>query len=469
MFSDFYLTLIKTGEQYNVIDPQGAVIRTVSVNDLAAIPPPDDAAVGRRLYDLFLAGTPFLTQRAAGPVRLIINLERAPELAELPWELLHDGEHYLGLADDISLLRMSARQGRSLAIDSLPVRVLLTSISAHNSLAAEEEAIWRSVTRRSGGVIELTTMRDITRLRFFREFSEAGLRGEPFHIWHHLGSVEVNSGQMHLQFADAAAALDQFANLFRNSPALKLVALNLRYGGQTANLAAFKTPISVGNQADVDDFERISFFRTFYERVFSQGVAQAVQEARRAARVSGDQGWSRFAVEITTDHDFLLPQAAPPSARPVAESYLPRDQVFISYSHQDKTWLGELMRYMAPLRRSHTLKVWSDRDIPPGANWLPEIETALVRAKVAVLLASPAFLSSSFIMERELPIILEARARGELTVIWFAVKAYMYDMTPLKDIQAAHNPALPLDRLDETAKQDVLMKIVRQVAEALNG
>jgi hypothetical protein len=471
MFSDFYLTLIKTGERYNIIDLQGAVTQTVPIDEVSALvatPPADEAVIGQGLYDLLLADTSFSTQRDAAPVRLIINLERAPELAQLPWELLHDGERYLGLADDVSLLRMSVRQGRSLAIDPLPVRVLLTSVSADDPMAAEEEAIWRSVAQRSGGVIELTTMREITRLRFFREFNEAGLRGEPFHVWHHLGSAEASSGQVHLQFADVSAAPEQFAHLFHTSTHLKLVSLNLRHGGQAAALAAFRTPVIVGNTANVDDVGRIGFFRTFYEHVFTRGIAQATQQARRAASVLGDQSWAKFAVEITTDHDALLPQAAPATARPVGEARLSRDQVFISYSHLDRLWLDELVQYMEPLRRNHTVNMWSDRDIHPGADWLHEIETALARAKVAVLLASPAFLSSSFIMERELPAILEAHGRGDLTVIWFAVKAYMYEMTPLNSIQAAHDPAYPLDRLDETAKQDVLMKVVRRVAEALN-
>ena len=107
-------------------------------------------------------------------------------------------------------------------------------------------------------------------------------------------------------------------------------------------------------------------------------------------------------------------------------------EVFISYSHADIAWKNRLLLHLAPLIRDRTIQVWHDGMIAAGEKWASEIEQALSRASVAVLLATPDFLASPFITRKEIPDILTAAANRGLTILWISVKPCLYEETPLK-------------------------------------
>lgn len=83
-----------------------------------------------------------------------------------------------------------------------------------------------------------------------------------------------------------------------------------------------------------------------------------------------------------------------------------RKRVFISYSSSDREWLDRIRTHLAVLERKELIDVWSDASIEIGAKWKDEIEVALWRARIAVLMVSPAFLASSYVWQMEMPRII---------------------------------------------------------------
>lgn len=149
-------------------------------------------------------------------------------------------------------------------------------------------------------------------------------------------------------------------------------------------------------------------------------------------------------------------------------THVSQNRIIILHSHTDeKPFLKELLEHLKPLVRTG-VGVWSDKNIAPGANWHNEIRTAIVDAKVAVLMVSRSFLASDFINEHELlPILKEAEAGG-LRILWIPVRASNYEVTPLNGYHAVLSPKKPLAQMK--AERDAAWVIVcKEIMNALQS
>jgi WD40 repeat protein len=127
--------------------------------------------------------------------------------------------------------------------------------------------------------------------------------------------------------------------------------------------------------------------------------------------------------------------------------------VFVSYSHADREWVRRLLVLLTPLVRNKGLRVWADEHIRVGDDWRRDIETAIVQAKLALLLVSGDFLGSRFIMEEELPALAESGVRLAPVL----VHDCLWAAEPLlADVQWIHDPGRdgPLDRATDPGGRD---------------
>ncbi|HEX2223105.1 MAG TPA: toll/interleukin-1 receptor domain-containing protein [Thermoanaerobaculia bacterium] len=142
--------------------------------------------------------------------------------------------------------------------------------------------------------------------------------------------------------------------------------------------------------------------------------------------------------------------------------------VFLSYSHKDAVWMKRLADHLRLYELEKLLTVWDDRQIRAGQDWLPEIESAIGQAQVAILLISNDFLISPFIRGQEVSPILERRSRDGLLVFPVIVKACNWQDVPwLQGIQA-RPPGKSLYGLKGDAREEALAAIAKEIRKPLH-
>lgn len=148
-----------------------------------------------------------------------------------------------------------------------------------------------------------------------------------------------------------------------------------------------------------------------------------------------------------------------PEEPPVA----PRS-LFISYSHEDREYLDRLLIHLKPLERAGLIEMWSDTQIRSGDRWRAEIESALDRANIAILLLSADFMASEFITRNELPPLLKSAEERGTKILPIIVKPCRFLREPtLSQFQSANLPSSPLVLLEHGRQEEILDLIAAEV------
>ncbi len=149
---------------------------------------------------------------------------------------------------------------------------------------------------------------------------------------------------------------------------------------------------------------------------------------------------------------------------PVAGDGAQGPVVFVSYSHADRHWLARFEVMLAPEVRGRGLQLWVDTAIGSGRVWRAEIGDAIGRADVALLLVSPDFLASEFVMDCELP-ELERRCIPLACVLLRACRYKTHDA--LERVQWTHDPERPIAQAADV--DDAVKAVTDSLLAMLDG
>lgn len=144
-----------------------------------------------------------------------------------------------------------------------------------------------------------------------------------------------------------------------------------------------------------------------------------------------------------------------------------RTGAFISYSHQDRADLEDLLKHLTYFERNGLIDLWVDTKIAPGQRWFDEIQQGLTTARAAIFLVSANFLASEFIQREELPALLKAAEQEHVTILVVVLDACDFASSPLAPYQAIHDPKTPLNTLSASERAKVWTRVAGQVRKAL--
>ncbi len=119
-------------------------------------------------------------------------------------------------------------------------------------------------------------------------------------------------------------------------------------------------------------------------------------------------------------------------------------KVFLAYAHRDEALVQRLQVFLAPLKRSGNVALWSDRQILPGAEWENEIKKEFRSADVILLMISADFLASEYIWEKEMSLAMEQHGLGKTTVVPVFLRPVDWQNAPFAKLQGLPRDARPV-------------------------
>jgi len=145
-------------------------------------------------------------------------------------------------------------------------------------------------------------------------------------------------------------------------------------------------------------------------------------------------------------------------------------RIFVSYSHDDEKWKDRLVSHLRVLERQGAAAIWDTSELPAGADWSQEIEKAIRRSDIAVLLISPSFLASDFIVTKELPALLKRRQNEGLAILSVLVRPSMWSAVPqIAELQFANDPSQPLSSASEADRDTVYAAVSQRIADLVQA
>lgn len=142
-------------------------------------------------------------------------------------------------------------------------------------------------------------------------------------------------------------------------------------------------------------------------------------------------------------------------------------KIFVSYSHKDQRYRDELVKHLYLLERKGLVSIWSEGRIAAGMEWSDEVRRAIDESDIAIVLISPDYLASEYVVDHELPALLDnARERGRV-ILPVMVRAAPWTTVPeLAQYQFLNEPSKPLASARD--RDEALSRVAQKLYELVS-
>src|SRR5262249_12698730 len=143
--------------------------------------------------------------------------------------------------------------------------------------------------------------------------------------------------------------------------------------------------------------------------------------------------------------------------------------VVISYGKDDgaqKTILPQLCRHLKGLQEDGVLTFFADFALEPGDDWEKRLVEGFDKGQAAVGRFGPAFQSSKFIREVELPLLQRRQKAKKILLYLLPLVDFNYKSIPgFKEIQFAVEPSKPLKALTPGRRDTIFKNVLGHIIQ----
>ncbi|MCQ6957087.1 leucine-rich repeat domain-containing protein [Mucilaginibacter aquariorum] len=141
-----------------------------------------------------------------------------------------------------------------------------------------------------------------------------------------------------------------------------------------------------------------------------------------------------------------------------------KKNVFVSYSHKDKSYMQEVVITLKQLEYlGIENRVWVDTDLQPGDKMFKTIMGGLDKSGVAINIISRDYLASDFIQKYELPAVLKKNEDEGMLVLNLIVRKCLYSDSQLKDFVAINDPKEPMQGLRDSEQELIYDRLAQRL------
>ncbi len=140
--------------------------------------------------------------------------------------------------------------------------------------------------------------------------------------------------------------------------------------------------------------------------------------------------------------------------------------LFISYAHKNEAVKDRLLGHLKLLKRSGLVRTWDDREIPAGADWRAQIESAMAAADAALFLLDEYFLASDFCLDVEVEGTLRRHRQENVLILFVLTDHCMWEeIEYIERTQLLPRDARPIIDFDPPSK--AYTAVAREIKTAL--
>lgn len=128
-------------------------------------------------------------------------------------------------------------------------------------------------------------------------------------------------------------------------------------------------------------------------------------------------------------------------------------RIFVSYSSRNRKYLDSLLEHLQAYKNAGMVTYWSDLFLTERTGWDEQIKAEMENANILIMLLSPEYLATDYIMKEEVTLALNyAKAPStKKQVFWVLLRPCRYEVFP----EIAHYPIYPLKEMDGAEERAV--------------